>query len=88
MPNTNHNQTGASEQYITQKRIIIDDVNSFFTQYIEAARTNVSMKKEDDLMIQMMSIENELFKTEDEQLCKLLSFMFLILHQLVKTING
>jgi len=38
IPNTNF-QLGqdGSQQFITQKRIIIDDVNSFFTKFLESA---------------------------------------------------
>ena len=88
-PNSNF-QAGTHDgqsQYITQKRIIIDDVNSFFSKFIEATRAGLPFKKEDDLMIQQITIDDELFKTKDEQLYKLLAFSFLILNQLIKNIH-
>jgi hypothetical protein len=45
------------------------------------------MKKEEDLMIHFMSIEEELPKTKDEQLYKLLSYSFVILNLLIKNIS-
>jgi hypothetical protein len=36
---------------ITQKKIIVDDIDQFFTNYIEATRSGLPNKKEDDMMI-------------------------------------
>jgi hypothetical protein len=86
----NHNFQGGQftqEEYITQKRILIDDVNSFFSQYILDTQHGFPLAKEDDLMIQTITIEDELFKTQDDQLFKLLSFSFMILTLLIKNIS-
>ena len=68
------------EPYITQKRIIVDDVDQFFTKYIEATRQGLPQKKEDDLMIQYISIEEDLFKTKEDKIYKLLVFACLVIH--------
>ena len=74
------------EQFITKKQIIIDDVNSFFSKYTQDTAQGFPIKKEEDLMIQFMLIDEELFKTKDEQLYKLLSFSFVILNMLIRNI--
>lgn len=73
------------EPYITQKRIIVDDVDQFFTKYIEATRQGLPQKKEDDLMIQYISIEEDLFKTKEDKIYKLLVFACLVIHQLMQS---
>jgi len=84
IPNKNFQNSGGN-QFITQKRIIIDDVNSFFGTFLEAASL-ITMNKDDDLMIQNLRVDDELFKNKDEQLYKLLSYSFMILRKLIDII--
>lgn len=52
IPNPNFDpEEEGSTQFITQKRIIIDDVNSFFTNFLQQAQNGKLTSKEDDLMI-------------------------------------
>jgi len=46
------------------------------------------MKKDEDLMIHFMNIEEELPKSKDEQLYKLLSYSFVILNLLIRNISS
>lgn len=72
---------------IKQKKIVIEDVNSFFSNFLESSKAGMEFfKKEQDIMIQTITIDNELLINKDEQLFKLLSFTFMILHQLIKRV--
>ena len=72
---------------IKQKKIVIEDVNSFFSNFLESTKGGMEFfKKEKDIMIQTITIDNELLINKDEQLFKLLSFTFMILHQLIKRV--
>lgn len=67
--------------------MIYDDVNSFFKNYLDTTQQNHhSIQKQDDLMIQLITIENELQIAKDEQLYKLLSFTFMIIFSLIQSI--
>ena len=41
----------SQENGITTKKVIIDDIDLFFTKYVEATRQGLPSKKEDDMMI-------------------------------------
>jgi hypothetical protein len=45
------------------------------------------LSKDDDLMIQTISIEEELFKTQNEQLFKVLIFSFMVIAVLIRSIQ-
>jgi len=88
-PNPDFQSGNIDEQnyQITRKRITIDDVDSFFSKYLESSQTGMPLSKEDDLMVHFISIDDEMPKTKDEQLFKLLSFSFLIISFLIKSLN-
>lgn len=87
VPNQNYAMGVEASQYITQKRVIYDDVNSFFSNFLQIAKQDSTVvQKQDDLMIQLISIDNELLITKDEQLYKLLSFTFMIIYNLIQSI--
>ena len=82
VPNPDFSQSGNLDQQtysITRKRIIIDDVDSFFTGFLESNHAGALQSKDEDLFINFMAIENELTRYFDEQLFKLLSYTFMIL---------
>lgn len=39
------------DEFLTQKRVIIDDVNSFFSNYLVDTTHGFPLKKDHDLMI-------------------------------------
>ena len=70
---------------ITRKKILIDDVDFFFSKFRDAVQTyGVPQRREDDLMVHFCSIDDELMNSPDEQLCKLLSYTFMVIAQLIK----
>ncbi len=76
-----------SEQFITQKRTVIDDVNSFFSKFLDDTRQGQPLRKDEDLMIHYMGIEEELSRSKDDQLRKLLTFTFAVTNLLIKSIS-
>lgn len=52
----------------------------FFSKYKDSTQTyGVPLRKEEDLMVHFIQIDEELPNSQDEQLSKLLSYTFMII---------
>lgn len=87
-----YNVSASEEQQsyaITRKKILIDDVDFFFSRFRDLMQNTGStpQRREDDIMIQYCQIDEDLRGTQGDHLCKLLSFTFMIVAQLCRSLQ-